>query len=183
MDATDLPGVEMVIAATRPDLDLAREVVSRVVDPEIPVLTIAELGILRDVVIDDGEVVVTITPTYSGCPALRQIEDEIRSQLVEAGFDRVVGQEPPTPRRGAPTGSPPRRGPSWPRSGSPRPRSRRGAVPPLRSCGATRWFRGSARPRARRSWFASGVASPSTGSRSSERSWLRSSSTRCVWSR
>ncbi len=97
MDATDLPGVEMVIAATRPDLNLARQVVSNVVDPEIPVLTIAELGILRDVVIDDGEVVVTITPTYSGCPALRQIEDEIRSQLVEAGFDRVAVRATNTP--------------------------------------------------------------------------------------
>ena len=62
---------------------------SRVVDPEIPVLTIAELGILRDVVVEEGQVVVTITPTYSGCPAMRQIEDDIRSHLVAAGFDRV----------------------------------------------------------------------------------------------
>jgi ring-1,2-phenylacetyl-CoA epoxidase subunit PaaD len=80
----------MVTTATVIDLDRAREVVSQVVDPEIPVLTIAELGILRDVVIEEGKVVVTITPTYSGCPAMSQIEDDIRSRLAVAGFDRVV---------------------------------------------------------------------------------------------
>jgi ring-1,2-phenylacetyl-CoA epoxidase subunit PaaD len=97
MDATVLPGVEMVIAATQSDLDLAREVVGRVVDPEIPVLTIAELGILRDVVFEEGETVVTITPTYSGCPALRQIEDDVRSALTAAGFDRVLIKTTNTP--------------------------------------------------------------------------------------
>ena len=66
----------------------ARDVVAQVVDPEIPVLTIEELGVLRDVVErDDGEVIVTITPTYSGCPAMRQIEDEISRALERAGFD------------------------------------------------------------------------------------------------
>jgi ring-1,2-phenylacetyl-CoA epoxidase subunit PaaD len=87
----------MVTAAIL-DLDRALAVASRVVDPEIPVLTIAELGILRHVAIEEGQVVVTITPTYSGCPALRQIEDEIRSQLMGAGFDRVMvktTQSPP----------------------------------------------------------------------------------------
>lgn len=58
-----------------------------VVDPEIPVLTIADLGILRDVTEDRGRVVVTITPTYSGCPAMGQIEDDVTSALVNAGFD------------------------------------------------------------------------------------------------
>jgi ring-1,2-phenylacetyl-CoA epoxidase subunit PaaD len=87
----------MVIAATRPNVDLARHIVGRVVDPEIPVLTIAELGILRDVVFEEGEVVVTITPTYSGCPALRQIEDDVRSALIAAGFDRVVVKTTNTP--------------------------------------------------------------------------------------
>ncbi|MEX2251699.1 MAG: 1,2-phenylacetyl-CoA epoxidase subunit PaaD [Acidimicrobiia bacterium] len=80
----------MVIGATLTDVDRARDVVSRVVDPEIPVLTIAELGILRHVAVDGGQVVVTITPTYSGCPAMRQIEDDIRSHLAAAGFERVV---------------------------------------------------------------------------------------------
>ena len=44
-------------------------------------LSIAELGILRDVRIDGHRVVATITPTYSGCPAMRQIEDDLRSAL------------------------------------------------------------------------------------------------------
>lgn len=67
----------------------AHEVVSRVVDPEIPVLTLADLGILRDVDMEDGKVVCTITPTYSGCPAMRQIEDDIRSALRQEGFTEV----------------------------------------------------------------------------------------------
>jgi ring-1,2-phenylacetyl-CoA epoxidase subunit PaaD len=88
VDATVAPWSEMV-TITRPDLDVARDVVNRVVDPEIPVLTIAELGILRDLAVEDGVVVVTITPTYSGCPALGRIEEDIRSSLAAAGFDRV----------------------------------------------------------------------------------------------
>lgn len=64
-----------------------RLVVAGVVDPEIPVLTIEDLGILRSVDVDDGHVVVTITPTYSGCPAMRQIEDDIVSALEREGVD------------------------------------------------------------------------------------------------
>ena len=60
-------------------------------DPEIPVITLRELGILRDVrsVADGLEVV--ITPTYSGCPAMGQIEDDVRARLAELGVAaRVV---------------------------------------------------------------------------------------------
>ncbi len=57
-----------------------------VVDPEIPVLTIADLGVLRDVVIRDGEVEVAITPTYSGCPAMNMIGLEIELALEREGF-------------------------------------------------------------------------------------------------
>lgn len=64
----------------------AHEVVARVVDPEIPVLTIEDLGVLRSVESVDGSVVVTITPTYSGCPAMRQIEDEISATLTRHGY-------------------------------------------------------------------------------------------------
>ncbi|MGH8943435.1 MAG: iron-sulfur cluster assembly protein, partial [Acidimicrobiia bacterium] len=60
----------MVMATAVRDLERARAVASRVVDPEIPVLTIADLGILRGVLIDGHRVVATITPTYSGCPAM-----------------------------------------------------------------------------------------------------------------
>lgn len=59
-----------------------------VCDPEIPVLTLEDLGVLRDVRMDDdGHAVVTITPTYSGCPAMLVMEVEILKALREAGFD------------------------------------------------------------------------------------------------
>ena len=64
----------------------AFQALSRVVDPEIPVLTIADMGILRDVTVEDGRVVVTITPTYSGCPAMDMIRDEVILALDRAGF-------------------------------------------------------------------------------------------------
>jgi ring-1,2-phenylacetyl-CoA epoxidase subunit PaaD len=62
-----------------------KDLVGRVVDPEIPVLTIEDLGVLRDVGVADGTVVVTITPTYSGCPAMGQIEDDIARALERSG--------------------------------------------------------------------------------------------------
>ncbi|MBB3158904.1 ring-1,2-phenylacetyl-CoA epoxidase subunit PaaD [Microbacterium proteolyticum] len=71
-------------------LDRAREVVAAVVDPEVPVLTIDDLGVLRDVRLDDDTVTVTITPTYSGCPAVDAIRDDIVLALTSAGFERVV---------------------------------------------------------------------------------------------
>ncbi len=83
VDGAEPPGPAMVTAAA---LDL-RAVVAGVVDPEIPVLTIDDLGILRSVEEDSGRVVVTITPTYSGCPAMRQIEDDIETALRSHGID------------------------------------------------------------------------------------------------
>lgn len=74
-----------------------RAVVASVVDPEIPVLTIEDLGILRQVEEVDGQVIVTITPTYSGCPAMRQIEDDIAIALRRDGieeFEIVVSHNP-----------------------------------------------------------------------------------------
>jgi len=59
-------------------------------DPEIPVISIVELGIVRDVHIGgDGKVTVQITPTYSGCPAMMSIEKEIRRILLENGCKEV----------------------------------------------------------------------------------------------
>lgn len=59
-------------------------------DPELPMLTLADLGILRDVhENDDGSVVATITPTYSGCPAMREISLDVRRRLVAAGYEDV----------------------------------------------------------------------------------------------
>ena len=61
-----------------------------VVDPEIPVLTIADLGVLRDVRVGaDGTVEVSITPTYSGCPAMTVIALEVELALARAGIDKA----------------------------------------------------------------------------------------------
>lgn len=59
---------------------------AQVVDPEIPVLTIADLGVLRDVAVHDGRVEVAITPTYSGCPAMNMIALEIELALEREGI-------------------------------------------------------------------------------------------------
>lgn len=59
---------------------------AQVVDPEIPVLTIADLGVLRDVTVTDGAVEVAITPTYSGCPAMNMIAVEIELALEREGI-------------------------------------------------------------------------------------------------
>jgi ring-1,2-phenylacetyl-CoA epoxidase subunit PaaD len=59
-----------------------------IMDPEIPILSICDLGIVRDVRWDSGELVVTITPTYSGCPAMAVITDEIRAALQKRGIAR-----------------------------------------------------------------------------------------------
>ena len=88
----------MVITTAVLDLERARDVASRVVDPEIPVLTIADLGILRGVRVDGQRVVATITPTYSGCPAMGQIAADLRTALGAAGFEDVdvaIAHDPP----------------------------------------------------------------------------------------
>lgn len=77
---------------TTTQLDHARAVAGAVADPEVPVLTIADLGVLRDVAIDPdtGTVTITITPTYSGCPAMETIRDDLHLALEAAGFTDVV---------------------------------------------------------------------------------------------
>lgn len=77
------------IARPRPESALERQLwdlAATVVDPEVPVLTIEDLGILRDVRVIDDLVHVTITPTYSGCPAVDAIRDDIVAALVTAGY-------------------------------------------------------------------------------------------------
>jgi ring-1,2-phenylacetyl-CoA epoxidase subunit PaaD len=66
-----------------------REVLAGVTDPEIPVLSIEDLGILRDVVVEGEHVVVTVTPTYSGCPAMDEIRSDIVTALSAAGVQDV----------------------------------------------------------------------------------------------
>jgi len=65
---------------------------SEIPDPEIPVISIAELGMLRDVKVDETGVEVILTPTYSGCPATKMIEDEVRLKLRQHGIDHAVIQ-------------------------------------------------------------------------------------------
>ena len=68
----------------------AFEILGSVMDPEVPVLSVLELGVVRDVLVDGDRVTVTITPTYSGCPAMRVIEDDIRSALEAGGFREIT---------------------------------------------------------------------------------------------
>ena len=68
------------------DVAGVRRILDAVTDPEIPVLTIHDIGILRDVAIENGTVVVTITPTYSGCPAMDTIREDITTALNDAGM-------------------------------------------------------------------------------------------------
>ena len=58
-------------------------------DPEVPVLSIRELGVLRDVEVIGDDVVVVLTPTYSGCPAMHAMEQEVVQSLRRHGVDRV----------------------------------------------------------------------------------------------
>ncbi|MGW4109373.1 1,2-phenylacetyl-CoA epoxidase subunit PaaD [Actinosynnema sp. NPDC004786] len=68
----------------------ALDVAARVRDPELPVLTLADLGVLREVTeYGDGRVTVTITPTYSGCPALDEMAADLRRSLLAAGYAAV----------------------------------------------------------------------------------------------
>ncbi|MEV0406077.1 1,2-phenylacetyl-CoA epoxidase subunit PaaD [Actinoallomurus sp. NPDC050550] len=67
----------------------ARAVAETVTDPELPMLTLADLGVLRDVSEEDGRVVVTITPTYSGCPAMDAMRADLIRALRAAGYDEV----------------------------------------------------------------------------------------------
>lgn len=65
------------------------ELISVIPDPEIPVITIAELGVIRDVIVEGENVEVKITPTYSGCPAMKQMEDDIRATLTQNGIQNL----------------------------------------------------------------------------------------------
>lgn len=76
--------------ATRLPVDATPwDIAADVNDPEIPLLSIADLGILRDVAVDGSKVVVTITPTYSGCPAMKAIEEDLARAFTQAGYADV----------------------------------------------------------------------------------------------
>ncbi|MCW2665784.1 MAG: paaD [Frankiales bacterium] len=67
-----------------------REVLATVTDPELPVLTLEDLGVLREVSVDGDEVTVTVTPTYSGCPAMDEIRADITAALAQHGYRATV---------------------------------------------------------------------------------------------
>jgi len=67
----------------------AWEIAAGVADPELPMVTLADLGILRAVEERESSVTVTITPTYSGCPAMREISRDLESRLHQAGYADV----------------------------------------------------------------------------------------------
>lgn len=82
----------MVEAATSVELNQRRAwaVAAAVPDPEIPCVTVADLGILRDVQLVDGIATAKVTPTYSGCPAVLAIELAVEAALLDAGFEARV---------------------------------------------------------------------------------------------
>jgi ring-1,2-phenylacetyl-CoA epoxidase subunit PaaD len=76
-------------AVVAPDLDRAREVVAGVVDPELPMVTLEDLGVLRGVELEGDRVVVTLTPTYVACPATATMKADVLVALSRAGFEDV----------------------------------------------------------------------------------------------
>lgn len=66
------------------------QVLSSIPDPEIPVISIVELGVIRSITIDaENTVTIKITPTYSGCPAMKQMEDDVRTSIEKEGFQNI----------------------------------------------------------------------------------------------
>jgi ring-1,2-phenylacetyl-CoA epoxidase subunit PaaD len=64
-------------------------VLDRVMDPEVPVVSVVELGVVRKVEVEGDAVEVTLTPTYSGCPAMHTMEQDMRAALLEEGIEEV----------------------------------------------------------------------------------------------
>jgi ring-1,2-phenylacetyl-CoA epoxidase subunit PaaD len=81
--------VVSAVAAERLGVERAWRVLDTVLDPEVPVLSVVELGIVRDVAIDGDAIDVTVTPTYSGCPAVEVINEAITAALFAAGATQV----------------------------------------------------------------------------------------------
>jgi ring-1,2-phenylacetyl-CoA epoxidase subunit PaaD len=70
--------------------DELREILDGVSDPEIPVLTVLQMGVVRSARLENGKAKVQITPTYSGCPAMDVIGDDIKKALTDNGYDAEV---------------------------------------------------------------------------------------------
>ncbi len=72
------------------DNDQVREALWAVADPEIPVLTLMDMGVVQEVRVEGKDVTVDITPTYSGCPAMDTMADDIKKELRDRGFKPTV---------------------------------------------------------------------------------------------
>lgn len=81
---------DRVLAGRESDKLAAWTAAAAVLDPEVPVLTIEDLGVLRDVSVGADGVTVTVTPTYSGCPAMETIEHDVEAAVRAAGFADVT---------------------------------------------------------------------------------------------
>lgn len=79
----------MVAVTVKKETAQLFNLLSEVVDPEIPVLTLLDLGVLRDISVAHGKVSVTITPTYAGCPAMETMQADIKAVLANAGYGQV----------------------------------------------------------------------------------------------
>ena len=86
-----------MVNATIYSIDEIRTILDRVMDPEVPVLSVLDLGIVRDIEIENEKVAVTITPTYTGCPAMDVINMDIRLKLLEKGYRKFQIQQSLSP--------------------------------------------------------------------------------------
>lgn len=87
----------MVAPGATTDTAVLYEVLSNVCDPEIPVLTLQDLGVLRDISVAGDTINITVTPTYAGCPAMETMRSDIKSTLAGAGYQNVVIHETLSP--------------------------------------------------------------------------------------
>ncbi len=157
--------------AARPARDDVLRILGEVMDPEVPVLSVVELGIIRDVDVTGDRVQITITPTYSGCPAMRTMEQDMRAALAGHGIGNVEFQTVYSPawtsdwipaeakeklrRFGIAPPAPAEQGDSSPSPGARRRSPVRTAAPRIPSAAAN-----SGRRRARRSTFCNACHQP-----------------------
>ena len=78
-----------ISSASEHELEAIWQILETVVDPEVPVLSILDLGIVREVKFNDDQVEIVITPTYTGCPAMDMISMNIKRALVEQGYKNI----------------------------------------------------------------------------------------------
>jgi ring-1,2-phenylacetyl-CoA epoxidase subunit PaaD len=100
--AVDLPVVSAAYEARRAHREGSKlpevwALLDRVCDPEIPVLSLWDLGVLTDIEQQDGQLVVTVTPTYSGCPAMQTMREDIEAALRQSGIESFAVRETLSP--------------------------------------------------------------------------------------